>query len=94
MIREFFAGLGLGGVALLLYDAVHYPWSPYSLFSEHLFGNSVGNGSIVLLVLLFFRLPILLFLLTAFYQAERWRYYLGATEIRPIWTDDLNPDAY
>jgi hypothetical protein len=94
MIRACFTILGLGGVALLFYDAIYFPWSQYSLFSERLFGNSVGNGSMILLVLLFFRLSVLLFLVTAFCQAVRWQYYLGATEVRPIWNDDLNPDAY
>jgi hypothetical protein len=88
------AVIGVFGVALLLYDAVFYPWSPYSLFSpENLFGNSLVNGGLFLLVLLFFRLWVLRFLLYGFFRAIEWYYYLGPLEVVPIWTDDLTPDA-
>ena len=92
-MRAFVVIAGLAGIALLLYDAVYFPWSPYSLVSQNLFGNSVGNGSIFLFVLLFCRLSRLVFLVTAFCQGLQWEYYLGATEMRPIWTDDFNLDS-
>jgi hypothetical protein len=94
MVRHPFIIAGIVGVALLLYDAVNHPWSPHSLFSpEHLFGYSLANGGLVLLVLLFFRLSTLLVLAKEFYQAARWRKYLGPRELRPAWFDDFNPDA-
>jgi hypothetical protein len=94
MIRQLYVIAGICGVALLLYDAVHYPWSQHSLFApEHLFGNSPGNGSIFLLVLLVLRLSVLLLLVKEFYQAVSWRKYLGPNEQRPPWFDDFNFDA-
>jgi hypothetical protein len=88
----FSAGAGFG---TFYYDITHHPWSPNSPFStEYLFGNSLVNGGLFLLVLLFFRLSVLRLLVTEFIQADRWRCYLGPDELRQPYMDDFNRDAY
>jgi hypothetical protein len=97
MLRALFAAAGVFGVALLVYEAVEYPWWS-TLFTEStleytraLFHHTVILYILVILILQ--RLWVPLFLFGMFCQAVRWSHYLGSAEVLPLWTDDLNPDA-
>jgi hypothetical protein len=97
IIRALFAAAGVFGVALMVYEAIEYPWWS-SLFAQSTLDytrtlfHHVGI-LYVLLMLVLHRLWVPPFLLGMFCQAVRWRYYLGSAEVLPLWTDDLNPDA-
>jgi hypothetical protein len=91
MIRLLFTIAGLCGAALMTYDFMQFPWPPDTF--EGLDWR-LARLSIFFGILLFFRFPKFSFLVASFWEAVQWRIYLGAKEIRIIWTDDLNPDAF
>jgi len=97
MTRSLIAIAGVFGLAFLVYDAIQYPWwSP--LFSAHILECTLGLTCHlavlwILAILILRRLWVIPFFLQLFCDAVRWRHYLGAAELGPFWTDDLNPDA-
>lgn len=90
MIRTLLAIAGLSGAALMIYDFVQFPWPPEAF--EGL-DWKLARLYVFFAIVLFFRFPKFSFLVASLWEALQWRIYLGPTEIRTIWTDDLSPDA-
>lgn len=97
MIRSLVATTGLVGLALLVFDAINFPWwSPF--FSAYTFERTwvlICNSIVfwILPLLILQRLWVISFFIQLFFEAIRWRIYQGPAYDHPIWTDDFNPDA-